>query len=446
MTADGTTPADGGTAPAGPAGLAGRRAVVLVGNPANPYSRALRLGRTLAGDGFAVEIAATHESGTPDSARDGALTIHRYAPSGRFAGRAASYGARPRPPRDRSARPIRVLRAQRARLAEWALWPQTVRGWWATLERALAPADLYHACGLLALPPALAARRRDRRSGRHSRVIYDVIDITLESNQVLRFPSLVRRLLGWRERRWARAADAHVAVNEPFAARAAARWGLARPPVVVPNYPEPWAPPAGEPPDLIRAALGLPPGTRVCLFWGRLGPNLGLDEAARAVLEVPDAALVVIGFGRGWSASIERDRDPRFAGRHFTLPARHPDELPAWIASADVALITLPAVSYNQRYTTPNKFLEAMVAGTPIVLGPDLPTMAELLAREDLGRVAASMTPTDIAAAIREIVDLPDDVRSSWRARIAGRAREHATWPVAAAAYRRVVAELMGDA
>ena len=36
------------------------RAVILVGNPANPYSRALRLGRTLVEAGYEVEIAATY--------------------------------------------------------------------------------------------------------------------------------------------------------------------------------------------------------------------------------------------------------------------------------------------------------------------------------------------------------------------------------------------------
>ena len=427
-----------------------RRAVVLVGNPANPYSRALRVARTLVEEGFAVEIAATNDDDAPDRATDGPVEVRRYRASGRFAGRQARHG-RPSPARvspvagarRTGSRLVRVLRTQRAHLAEWALWPQTVRGWWATLGRELEPADLYHACGILALPPALAARARDRRAGRTSRVIYDVIDITLESNQVLRMPATVRRLLGLRERRWARAADAHTAINAPFAERAVARWGLYATPTVVPNYPERWSPSAGPWPDLIREALGLPPSTRICLSWGRLGPNLGLDEAANAVLEVEDAVLVVMGFGRGLEASRERDRDARFAGRHFTLPARHPDELPAWIASADVALVTLPPVSYNQRHTTPNKFLEAMAAGTPIVLGPDLPTMAALLEREDLGRVSTSMAAADIAAAIRSIVDLPPDVRATWRTRMADTARERYSWPIAAEAYRTLVRATM---
>lgn len=435
-----------------------RRAVILVGNPANPYSRAIRIGRTLHANGYDVEIAAPIAEGAAAFEQDGPLTIRRYQPSGPFAALAATYRA-PLPklalaangPRATLSRrilrrlratPTRILRTLRNRSITWFLWPHTVRGWWHTLERELEPADLYHACGVLAIAPALAARKRDRRAGRRSRVIHDVIDLQLESNNVLGMPPMIRRFLTRRERRWARAADAHVSVNEPFASRAAALWGLPRAPTIVPNYPERWSPPAGAPPDRIRDLLGLQAATPICLFWGRLGPYVGLDEMAEAVLLVPDAVFVVMGFGRGWDASVTRDRDPRFAGRHFTIPAVHPDELVAWVASADVAMVTLPPLSFNQRFTTPNKFLEALAAGTPIVLGPDLPTMARILEREQAGREVASMAPADIAAAIRSILELPVAERGAWRDRLAAVARERYSWPIAAKAYESVLASL----
>ena len=422
------------------------RAVILVGNPANPYSRAIRLGRALVDEGYAVEIAATHEEGAPLEERHGEIVLRRYPASGVFARVAATYG-KPRPTPKRPARLRRIVRGVLARPIEWIFWPHIVRGWWHTLARELEPADLYHACGTLPIAAALAARSRDQKAGRRAMVIFDIVDITTESNNVLRIPRPVLRLLARRERHWARAADAHSTVNEVFADKAVARWALARRPTVVPNYPEPWMPPAGSPPpELIREATGLPPSTRICLFWGRLGPYVGLDQAVEAVLEVPDTALVVLGFGRGWERSVARDADPRYVGRHFTLPAVHPDELSAWVASADVALCTLPPLSYNQRFTTPNKFLEAMGGGTPMVLGPRLPTMEALLRREDLGRVAASMDPPDIAAAIREILDLPAAERAAWRERIARTARERYSWPIAAAAYRGLVASLRPSA
>ncbi|HET7167560.1 MAG TPA: glycosyltransferase [Candidatus Limnocylindrales bacterium] len=429
-----------------------RRAVILVGGPANPYSRAIRLGRTLAGLGYEVEIAATAEPGAPAIERDGPLTIHRYGSSGVF--RSVKTAARWFPATDDPARrpplPVRLVRGLRratrqwrTRSLRWLLWPYTVRDWWHTLAAELEPADLYHSCGALPIAAAIAARERDRRAGRRSRVILDVIDISLESNNVLDVPRPILWLLRRRERNWARAADAHTAINDAFADRAMALWRLPRRPTVVPNYPEPWAPASDEPaPDRIRAALGLPPSTRICLFWGRLGPNLGLDEMADAVLRVPDAVLVLLGFARGWADSVARDEDPRYRGRHFTLPAVHPDELAAWVASADVGLITLPPVSFNQRHTTPNKFLESMMAGTPMVLGPDLPTMAAILEREDLGRIAASMAPADIAAAIMAILDRPPTERAEWRASIAAIARARYSWPIAAAAYAGLVESL----
>jgi glycosyltransferase involved in cell wall biosynthesis len=414
------------------------RAVVLVGNPVNPYSRAIRVGRTLTEAGYDVEIAATTERGAPLEQRDGALLIRRYPQSGLFGGLAATHRWEsphgPRPPLR-----TRVVRAIRLGPASWIFWPHTVRGWWRTLAQELAPADLYHACGVLAIAAALAARRRDRREGRSSVVVLDVIDITLRSNNVLRMPRLVRRLLGRRERAWARAADAYVTVNDDLADEAMARWALPQRPAVVPNYPEPWDAADGEASDRLRAVTRLPASVRICLFQGRLGPFVGLDEAAEAVLLVPDSALVVMGFGRGWEASVARDTEPRYAGRHFTLPAVHPDDVASWVASADVVLCTLPPLSYNQRHATPNKFFEAIAAGTPIVLGPDLPAMEGILRREDLGVVARSLAPADIAAAIVDVLDRQADERLAWRRRIQAVARERYTWPVAAAAYREVI-------
>ena len=432
-----------------PAAEARKRAVILVGNPANPYSRAIRIGRTLVDEGYDVEIAATVEHGAPLEEHDGPLLIRRYPPSGIFASMAATYRWAP-PPATPAKRPplaTRVLRTLRARFISWFLWPHTVRGWWRTLSRELPPADLYHSCGTLPIAAAVAARKRDARTGRRSKVILDVIDITMESNNVLGIPPLIRRMVSRREAGWARQADAYSAVNDAFADKAQARWHLADRPTVVPNYPEPWSPPAAGAPavDRIRETTGLPSTTRICLFWGRLGPYVGLDEAAEAVLLVPDTALVVLGFGRGWERSLARDRDPRYVGRHFSLPAVHPDELASWVASADVALCTLPPLSYNQRYTLPNKFLEAMTAGTPIVLGPDLPGMETVLRQEDLGRVAVSMQPADIAAAIRSILELPAEERDAWRRRIQATARERYSWPIAAEWYARLVRGLQGS-
>ena len=65
--------------------------------------------------------------------------------------------------------------------------------------------------------------------------------------------------------------------------------------------------------------------------------------------------------------------------------------------------------------------------------------MAEILEREDAGRIAASMEPEAIADAIRSILELPIDERRAWRDRLAAIARERYSWPIAARAYETVL-------
>ncbi len=441
-----------------------QRAVVLVGNPVAPYSRALRIARALDEIGYAVEIAAVAAAGLPEREIGAGYEIRRYPPSGPWATPGGTSRADDDTARGDGSAPgllaRTVHRSSRigAALRRWLLWPHTVRGWWATLARELPPADLYHACGSLTIAAALAARHRAPigPAGRPAVVLYDAIDDVFESNNVLDMPGPVRAWHARRERRWARAADALVTVNEPLADRLAARWG--RRPVPIPNYPAVGVPsdpevdgpphgprPAGSCP-LDRRAAGvrlrgeadLPASTRIVLFQGRLGPRLGLDEAAEAVLLVPDAALVLLGFGRGFERERARDRDPRFAGRHVTLPARHPDELLAWTAGADVALIPLPPVSLNQRLSSPNKFWEALAAGTPVVVPASLTYMAGIVGESDLGVVAVSERPADLARAIVTVLDRSAE-DPDWPARIRKLAAERYAWPAAAETYRETV-------
>ena len=183
---------------------------------------------------------------------------------------------------------------------------------------------------------------------------------------------------------------------------------------------------------------------RIVLFQGRLSPNLGLDEAAEAVLRVDRACLVLVGFGVWLQRSRARDQEPRFAGRHFTLPAVHPDELAWWTASADASLVTLPPVSLNQRESTPNKFWESLLVGTPVVVGPGLAVMARIVNEADAGVVAPSLEPDALAEAIRSVLDADPVERAARRRRVAAIAAERYTWPSAAGRYRELVSRTVG--
>jgi glycosyltransferase involved in cell wall biosynthesis len=432
--------------PATPAVPASRRprAVLLVANTAAPYSRSLRVARSLAAAGWDVEIAAVAGGGLPREerdARDPSIVTRRYAPSGLFRAWSTVDSETLRGPFARRGRLGRLVDAG----LKAVLWPLAVRGWWRTLRREVAPADLYHAFGILAIPAALDLGRKARRAGRAGRVVYDVIDVVLESNNYDRVPG---PLLAWyrrRERRWAATADAIVTVNEPIADHLATIWRTRTAPTVLLNCQPRWDPPDPRP-DLIRAAAGLPPDRRVVLFLGRLGRERGLEEAADAVLRVDDAALVMLGFGPWADRLRERDRDPRYVGRHVTLPAVPPDDVPAWTASADVSIVAVPANSLNQRLSTPNKFWESLTAGTPVVVGRDLEVMRAIVEADGLGAVADPADPDDLARALRTLLDAPDAERAAMRARCLAVTRDRYSWEVAVEPYLALVGRLVPGA
>jgi glycosyltransferase involved in cell wall biosynthesis len=323
-------------------------------------------------------------------------------------------------------------------------WPTAPRGWWAGLRAELSPADLYHACGFQAIGIALELAARARTAGRAGRVVYDVIDVMLESNNYARTS---RPVLAWyrsRERGWVRRADAIVTVNDAIADHLARAWRLRVRPTVLLNCRPRWAWPS-TPPDRIREATGIPADRRVVLYLGRLGPERGLDEAAEAVLRLDDAALVMLGFGPWADVLRKRDSDPRFAGRHFTLPPVHPDGVPEWTASADASIVAVPANSLNQRLSTPNKFWESLTAGTPIVVGRDLSVMRAIVEDEQIGATADPGDPTDLARALASLLDEPDDVRAARRARAFDLAQTRYNWETAVQIYLDLIRTLVPE-
>ncbi|HXS70231.1 MAG TPA: hypothetical protein VN839_01500, partial [Patescibacteria group bacterium] len=179
------------------------RAVLLVANTAAPYSRGLRVARSLAAAGWEVEIAAVSGADVPDEERDGDIVTRRYHPSGPFK-RWSGLPPTPKPPTKLLKDLVR--RADRG-LKAW-LWPLHVRGWWRTLRRELPPADLYHAFGILTVPIAVELGAKARRAGRQGIVVYDVIDAILDSNNYANVPPPLLDRYRNKEAGWVRKVDA----------------------------------------------------------------------------------------------------------------------------------------------------------------------------------------------------------------------------------------------
>ncbi|MEA2520296.1 MAG: hypothetical protein QOF49_2376, partial [Chloroflexota bacterium] len=146
-----------------------------------------------------------------------------------------------------------------------------------------------------------------------------------------------------------------------------------------------------------------------------------------AILTVPGAVLVLLGYGRLEAGLAElADREP-YRGKVFLIDAVAPSELLAWTASADVMVMAIQPSSLNHRHTTPNKLFEAMAAGVPVVAS-DLPGMATIVRATGCGELCDPTDATAIATAIRTILASSSAERAARRSRCLAAAHDTYNW------------------
>jgi glycosyltransferase involved in cell wall biosynthesis len=177
--------------------------------------------------------------------------------------------------------------------------------------------------------------------------------------------------------------------------------------------------------DALLAAQATPPRRRdvaTILYIGSLHPWKGVDVLVRAMREIVDARLVVVG---GSPDAIEPLRElarregvgerVEFAG---AVPFNRRFDC---IASADICALPLSLSSIASRYTSPLKLFEYLAAGKAVV-ATDLPSMREVVTHGVDAWLVEQPQPALYAAAINRLL-----ADGALRARLGAAARETAT-------------------
>ena len=393
------------------ASAAPSRLVLLLNNPFVSDSRSWKIARSLAEAGWSVTVVGRRGEGLPErEIRDGFSVVRvaqpqplRWLPSPRLPD--ADRGVVPHTPGRGPSRLRTSIATLVGRPIQAARYLLLARRWADRIGAVVPAADVWQAEGLITLPVALTLRKR---SG--GRVVYDVRDLQVESSRFARLPGPWRRLLTSRERAWARSADAVLAANQPYADVLTHTLGVE--PIVVFNGPIK----ATVAPAPLRERLGLAASTRIVLCLGNVAPGRGVEQLCRAMADVPDAVLLVVGPGGAFRDRLEAEALALpTAERIRFLPAVVPADIPAWTAAADVAAIAIQPTTLNHRLTTPTRLFDALGAGVPIVAS-DLPGMAAIIRATGAGVVCDPTDPGAIAVALREILDAPADRRAAMRA------------------------------
>jgi glycosyltransferase involved in cell wall biosynthesis len=257
------------------------------------------------------------------------------------------------------------------------------------------------------LPIAFAAAARIQRNlGRRPAVVYDARENFAgvpESNRGL--PSYHDAVLA-AERTWAPRAAAVLTVSEPTAAAIDARLPLPRPPVVVLNAPALGRPTCHRD---IRADCGIGADVPLVVYAGAASPPRGLESLveALALMAGVHAALVVVPYPHPRAAELTRLADGVGISDRLHIVAPVPsNEVPAYLAGADVAVSPILAGSANHEAALPNKLFEYLHSGLPIVTS-DVRAMAAFVRAHHVGEVFCSGDAADLARAVRTVLTTP---------------------------------------
>ena len=153
-----------------------------------------------------------------------------------------------------------------------------------------------------------------------------------------------------------------------------------------------------------KSDLGIPADHRIILYQGAVNVDRGLEEAIRSMKFVKEKAiLLIIGTGdildQLKSLSVEEGVSEKVI---FTGPVAFED-LYEYTRMADVGLSIEKDVSLNYHFCLPNKFLDYIQAGVPVLVSP-LPEMKFIVEKYEIGEMIESHDPQYLASKFESLL------------------------------------------
>lgn len=291
-------------------------------------------------------------------------------------------------------------------------------------------ARVYHASDLYVLP---AMSRAAVTHGSHlvfdSRELYTHVASTTGRPWVRMTWHLVQK-------RHVRKASAVFTVSDPITQHLGRSYSAADP-IVLHNVPPRQI---INPGPSLRTLVSAPEDAVILLHQGSIQKARGCEVLVEAMQHVRGGVLIFLGGGPlkpDLKALVRRMKLTHCV--HFLDPVA-PDELLAVTATADVGITLLEDTCLNHRFALPNKLFEYLIAGVP-VMASDLPQVAGIVRKFDVGRVVNPAQKQDLVRSLQYVIDHADQ-RRRWAARTS-HVLETYNWESASerfsAAYRKLV-------
>jgi len=268
--------------------------------------------------------------------------------------------------------------------------------------------DVFLACDLDTLPAAYLAARI-----RHQPLIYDSHEYFTEVPELAGRPA-VKKIWEGMERRILPHIRFAYTVSQSIADAYREKYGIAM--EVIFNYPS-------RNKALIQPGFTLRRGQeKIILYQGSVNKGRGLELAIGAMKFLPGARLVIIGEGDILDDLKKMTADAGLSGSVTFTGRIAMEELFHYTRQADVGISLEEDLGLNYRFTMPNKLFDYVQAGVPVLVS-DLPEMAEVVKKFDIGRVIRTSDHSDLASCISSMLDNTAE-RARWKKNLQAAAEE----------------------
>ena len=275
--------------------------------------------------------------------------------------------------------------------------------------------------GLLAAYPAA------RLTGAH--LVYDSHELWVERARGRPYFSWQKWWVTWQEKFVCQRCDLVIAVSQSVSQVLSKRYEIAAP-LVIPNV-HPYV--EAKPSPSIRKKLNRGADSRVAIYVGFLNAGKGLEALIDAADYLEGITLAIVGDGESRQELEQRVREKRLERKVLFVGWVSPEELPTYVASADIGVSPLQSEWLNYYYNVDNKFFLYVMGGIPLAVS-DQPEKRRLVEQFGIGTTFDETDPKDIARAIRQLLADPA-AYEAMRGRCRRAAREALNWEIVAQDY-----------
>ncbi len=235
-------------------------------------------------------------------------------------------------------------------------------------------------------------------------LIYDAHELETGTN----YPGITVRMHQWivfYEKHLARECAAVITVCESIADWLQTNYRISRPTVVY-NSPDLVVPERSDHGDTVRLRLGLAAGTPLALYIGSITIDRGLEICVRALAHYSSLHFACVGplYEEIGTELLRLSKEIGVQDRFHLLGSVPSSDVTRFIADADCSVIAIQNVCLSYYYCFPNKLLESVFAGLPVVAARLL-ELERFMTKYPVGLIVDETDPSVVSSAIREIVE-----------------------------------------